>query len=138
MNHEALKIRYSRYFLQTLVFEENGNLISSCDSLFATELWLGQNLYQKFPLLGSLQDAIHALDQSAKPISLPAVEMNFYGYKGIFDFDIYVHPSDEKLRVWMILDNTPLYRHLQEVQQERNLLKMENEDLRLGRQISRR
>jgi len=80
MNHEALKIRYSRYFLQTLVFEENGNLISSCDSLFATDLWLGQSLYQKFPLLGSLQDAIHALDQSAKPISLPAVEMNFDGY----------------------------------------------------------
>lgn len=138
MEIDALKIRYVKRFLQVIIFHENGNYHSSCDSLIDTSLWEGSNLYEKFPLLTSLREPIALLDQAAKPISLPAVDMNLEGFNGIFDLDIYVHPEDEALRAWMLQDNTDLYRCLQEIQQERNVLRMEMEDLQNGKNIQRR
>lgn len=138
MRIDGLKIKYVNRFLQVIIFHENGKFHSSCDSLMDTSLWQGGNLYEKFPMLSSLKDPIRLLDQAAKPISLPAVDIDMEGLSGIYDLDIYVHPDDDRLRVWMIHDNTDLYRYLQQIQQERNVLRMEMEDLRNGKSIQRR
>ncbi|MCI4670986.1 MAG: hypothetical protein MRZ79_22810 [Bacteroidia bacterium] len=138
MEIDKLKVRYANRFLQVIIFHENGLFHSSCNSLVDTRLWDGSNLYEKFPILSSLKDPVRLLDQAAMPISLPAVDMDMEGFTGIFDLDIFAHPDIDEYRVWMIRDNTDLYKYLQEIQQERNVLRMEIEDIRNGKSIQRR
>ncbi|MEO0895160.1 MAG: hypothetical protein AAFY71_01990 [Bacteroidota bacterium] len=138
MSIDTLKLRYCSQFLQTVIFDRSGAFIESCDSMTDTTLWAGQNIFEMFPVLASMKDPIQMLDQAAKPISLPMVEMSIGSLKGVFDFDIYVHPQDQDKRVWMFMNSTMVYRYLQEIQQERNVLRMELEDLKRGRSIQRR
>jgi len=138
MNINALKLRYTGQFLQAVIFHKSGGYITSCNSLTDTQHWVGTNLYDTFPLLGSMQETIQRHESSGKPITLPMVEMAIEKINGVFDFDIFVHPQNPDLRVWMIMNSTTVYKYLQEIQQERNVLRMEIEDLKNGRQIPRR
>ncbi|MEO1452004.1 MAG: hypothetical protein AAFV07_20905, partial [Bacteroidota bacterium] len=56
------------------------------------------------------------------------VDFSLEGRHGVYDFEIYAHPRQRDLRVWMIHDHTVLYQYFQEIQQERNLLLLERED----------
>lgn len=138
MKLQELKLRYVQRFSQIVVFTHDGQFVDSCNSLAETHTWHGTSLLDRFPILSGLQDAIKIMDQGLKPICLPAIEMAIENRPGVFDFEIYVHPQDPDLRVWMIYDQTPFYRYLQEIQQERNVLRMEKEDLLADRDIDRR
>ncbi|MEL6134011.1 MAG: hypothetical protein AAFR59_11670 [Bacteroidota bacterium] len=138
MKLQDLKLSYVKQFSQIVTFSHEGTFVDSCNSLVETHTWHGTSLYERFPILTSLQEAIKIMDQGPKPICLPAIEMSIEGRPGVFDFEIYVHPQDANLRVWMIYDNTSFYRYLQEIQQERNVLRMEKEDLMGQKDINRR
>ena len=133
MNLKELKLQLLDSHSQLIVFERTGAFIDSCNSLKDLSQLKGQSVFDQFPELEGLQKAIMELSPMDKPISLPAVDFSFKGERGYFDFEIYAHPDDPNLAMWLLLDQTPLYKYFQEIQQERNILLIEKEDRKSGK-----
>lgn len=127
MNLKELKLRLLDHSAQVVVFDRQGQFVSSCHSLSDLSALEGTNVYAHFPLLAAMQETFEGLTQAALPVSLPAVEFLLMSRPGVFDFEFYAHPSDSNLLVWLLKDNTRLYRYLQEIQQERNELILRQE-----------
>ncbi|MDX1908495.1 MAG: hypothetical protein SF053_15775 [Bacteroidia bacterium] len=125
MNLSTLKLRLLNHLSQVLVFRRDGTLVASCNSLADTSALEQASVYALFPMLDSIRELFDQLDQSAKPIAIPAVDGPMLGRPGVYDFEIYGHPESPELLVCLVVDHTALYRRLQEVQQERNLLLLE-------------
>ena len=137
MNLKELKLQLLDSHSQLVLFERAGAYIDSCNSLKDLSYLKGRSVFDEFPELEGLQKAILGLSPMDKPISLPAVDFQFNGDRGFFDFEIYAHPDNPDLAMWLLLDQTPLYRYFQEIQQQRNLLLIEKEDRKNGRFYNR-
>ncbi|MEO1451714.1 MAG: hypothetical protein AAFV07_19450, partial [Bacteroidota bacterium] len=114
MSLPELKLRYLQHKAQIVVFEsETGLILESCHGLADLQPLVGKSIYAHYPLFEGIRMALLDLDQAAKPITLPAVDFSLEGRHGVYDFEIYAHPRQRDLRVWMIHDHTVLYQYFQ-------------------------
>ncbi len=128
MNLKELREKYLYPNAQVLTFGKDGKLFDSCHTIIDIQSYIGQSLYSLFPELGSIRLAILSLRRGDREIELPAVESNFFGLHGIFDFRLLAHPMIQDQYVWIVLNQTRMYHILRDIQQERNQLKIWKED----------
>ena len=114
---------------QLIVFDRAGHLLESCHALVDLKAFIGSSLYERYPLLDSLKEVLQNLSSSSLPLSLPGVDFSFEGRWGYYDFELFVHPEHPNKLVWILLDNTALYRYFRPIQQERNEMLADQERL---------
>jgi len=102
-----LKAKQSR---QRLLLDEKGNLIASCDSIFASNRFLGKAILSYFPLVDSVFPIIKRLQLNDPEVSFGGVETTFNLLEGLYDFTFVRMRSDRgELILWIIEDRTEDY-----------------------------
>lgn len=127
MNLNELKLSLIQSKTQIIVFGKDGPILNSCESMERIGSFVNSSLYDMDPLFKSMERQIKAMGISDQPIFIPCVEFDFLGRKGFFDFQLSVHPDYPDLRVWLVVDNSPVYKYYQKIQQQRNELLLEKE-----------
>lgn len=125
MNLNQLKAQLLDPSAQIILFRKDGMLVDSCESLTELEAWKEQSLYDLVPLLKSMEMAFEHIGEEV--IDLPCVDFNLNQRHGYYDFTFQQHPEDPELIIWLIKDQTRIYRYYLAIQQERNLLRLEKE-----------
>lgn len=132
MNLSELKASLLDRETQLILFRRDGTFVASDQALSDLQEWKGKSLYDLVPLLQSLAPALQHISGS-DVIELPCVDFDFPGYCGYFDFAFQPHPEDADCLLWLIKDQTKMYRYYARVQQERNELRLEKEYRDLGK-----
>ncbi|MEO0472705.1 MAG: hypothetical protein AAF206_24025 [Bacteroidota bacterium] len=130
-----LKGEYMRQKAQIMLFDRKGVLLESCHALADVKPMLGQSVYELFPIIDSMQSVIWEQNKDADPIRIPAVDFSLNQRKGYFDFELFPHPEQEDQAVWILIDQTRVYKYFQKVQQQRNVMLVEKEYRENGRDI---
>ncbi|MEM7659821.1 MAG: hypothetical protein AAF399_27150 [Bacteroidota bacterium] len=112
---------------QLIVFTRSGKMVDSCHTFLSIESILGESVYERYPILQSLQSVLEHLEGNDGPIHLPGVDFSFEGRSGYYDFELFAHPSEADWLVWVLLDNSALYKYFRPIQQERNELRAQHE-----------
>lgn len=139
-------IRYKRDFLlelthyQIVMFDKNGSLIDSCDSVFPLQHLKNQNIYEIFFFLDGMQDILNNLQ---KPLLLPLMRPNIKDFEDkIFNFTFKKEVFDPIANrnstpetplnvVWIIEDITETSLRQQEIQQESRVAQIDKEFLEI-------
>ena len=119
MNLQQQKTAYLKNKSQFVIFDQNGNCLDSCDTLFP---FSGQkeSLFKKIYFLESTKDTIMDF-QPGDEMEFPCIEFNHEGKSGYYDFTLALRKINGKeVFLWIILDFTNHYRSLINIQQERN------------------
>lgn len=116
---------------QIIVFHKEGQMIESCHCLSDLQSWEGKNIYEMLPLLKSMKMAFEHIGNDV--IDLPCVDFVLQQRHGYYDFVFQKHPENPDHIVWLIKDQTRVYRYYQAIQQERNLLRLEKEYKDIGK-----
>ncbi len=119
-------------FIQIVLFDAQGHVIDSCDTLFPLKA-NQENIFERIYVLESIQNDIQALDSK---LEIKMVEFSHYKRDGFFDF--LIHPSNIKGEFHLIIkDQTQVYEYMQHVQTQKNKSIIKNEQLqRLNQKIS--
>ena len=88
---------------------------------------MGESVFERYPILQSLQSVLENLQPSDGPVHLPGVDFSFEGRWGYYDFELFAHPTEADQLVWVLLDNSALYKYFRPIQQERNELRAQHE-----------
>jgi len=104
---------------QSMTLDEKGLLLTSCDSLFSTEDFVGQNMIEHFPFLESVFLELLSKLELGRLIHFPRVETKHLFLKGIYDYTFrIIRIRDEKWGIqWDIVDATKEYQALKKQQQ---------------------
>jgi hypothetical protein len=133
MKLKDLKYRLLDQRAQIIVFHKSGELLDSCHSLVNLEASIGRSVYDKWPVLEGVRATMETLGTLEPYYRLPAVEFALPDLNGIFDFEFYPHPEEPQQVLWLMLDQSRIYRYFQRIQQERNVLLLEKEYRDTGR-----
>ncbi len=126
---ERYKYNYFSRHSQLILFDFNGYLMESCDSLFSTQSFANTSMTSWFLFMESVFESLKTLEIGEK-IKFNAVEPQFSALPGIYDFDFFIHLLDkQKICCWVINDCTEQYKQYQIMQQESNDLKIIQEHL---------
>ncbi len=130
MNPQLLKTELLNSTAQIIVFDDAGNLLSSCDTLFHITSHITYSLYSEIPVLESLQYSLAELEPEDE-LKFPCMWFDSFGASGYYDFTF----IRKKLSfIWLIQDFTKIYSDHIHVQQERNQSILTSELLELHRQ----
>ena len=143
-------IKYKKDFLlelthyQIIMFDTNGILLDSCDTVFPLQHLKSQNIYEIFFFLDGMQDIFNELEA---PLLLPLMRPNIKNIEDkIFNFtfkkaafnpiDSKNHNEDNKNNsllniVWIIEDITETSSRQQEIQQESRVAQIDKEFLEI-------
>ncbi|MEL6651044.1 MAG: hypothetical protein AAFQ87_09615 [Bacteroidota bacterium] len=121
---------------QVVIFDLEGQIIESCDTIVSVETWPSANVFDQWPVLEGIRHILPELSNLEIPFRLPAVELSSFGLEGIFDFEFTIHPEHPEQIVWLMCDQSKIYRYFRRVQQERNMLLLEKEYRQNGRKIT--
>ena len=140
-------IKYKKDFLlelthyQIVMFDINGNLIDSCDSIFPLQHLKNKNIYDIFFFLDGMQDIFSDLKT---PLLLPLMRPNIKNFEDkIFNFTFKkaafnpidnqnIAENDSPLSiVWIIEDITETSSRQQEIQQESRVAQIGKEFLEI-------
>ncbi len=132
MNLNELKLSILNQYAQLVVFDRSGTIVDSCNSLVDLSAAIGRSAYDLFPFIDSIQHDLHVLDTGSENLTYWGVESSIYGLDGFFDFEVAIHESADDCYLWLIQERSEFYRTYQEVQGERNLLRMQQEYHKLG------
>ncbi|MEL7534541.1 MAG: hypothetical protein AAFN10_24760 [Bacteroidota bacterium] len=135
MSPKDLKYQFLNRYHQVIIFDLKGNLLGSCNSMIDLDQLPNQNVFDQWPVLESVRPALSQLEELDIPFRLPAVELSLPELKGIFDFEFSVHPEQPEQIIWLLIDQTRIYRYFRRIQQERNMLLLEKEYRETGRSI---
>lgn len=131
MTLRELKYQMLNETAQVIVFHKEGRMVETCHSLSNIESWEGENIYEIMPLLKSMRIAFEHIGNDI--IDLPCVDFILQQRHGYYDFTFRAHPENPDHIVWIIKDQTRIYRYYQAIQQERNLLRLEKEYKDIGK-----
>ncbi len=109
-------------FIQQIYLTPDGQILESCDSIFATKSLRGQSVAAAFPVLESCwQSFFQPENADFREFALRGVHMVFPGFDGIFDFKfLKVWFGQREAVYWFIVERTEYYRLHQAEQQRRN------------------
>ncbi len=125
---QQIKNRYTS-FIQIILFDKNGHLLSTCSSIFSFSET--NSIFDQIYILESLKENIF---NSKEAIELKMVEFEFDNKRGFYDFII--EKIEENVFSLCIVDQTPVYNYMQNVQTQKNLSIIKNEQLqRLNKKI---
>lgn len=123
MNLPELKSRMLDDSAQIVVFrKEDGLMVDSCHKLSDVSGWQGQSLYDLIPLLKSM--AMVWANIGEEVVDIPCVDFVLEQRQGYYDFVFRRHPDNPDLILWLIKDQTRIYRYYQGIQQERNEMRL--------------
>ena len=122
MNIKDLKLLFLKHMVQVVVFDNNGVLVESCNSIIDFSKITGSSFYDHHPMIESIKTQIWKLKPQDDPIQLPCVETHTDGKTLFLDYYIGRHPENPNWSVCCFLDQTNYYDELRFVQQERNEL----------------
>lgn len=111
---------------QSMTLDEKGLLLTSCDSLFSTEDFVGKNMIDYFPFLESVFLELLAELEVGRIMHFPKVETKHAFLTGFYDYIFrIIRIQDDRWGIqWDIVDATEQYRVLKKQQQsdhEKNL-----------------
>ncbi len=112
---------------QVIVFRKSdGRVINSCNRLSNVEAWKGRSLYDFVPLIKSMEMVWNHMEDET--VDLPCVDFILEQRQGYYDFLFRLHPEHPELIVWLIKDQTRIYRYYQGIQQQRNEMLLNQRD----------
>jgi hypothetical protein len=118
--NNALLLKMKR-FKQTLLLDETGLLVESCDSLFLANNLKGQSMTMYFPFLESVFDDLLIKLELNHTVIFPGVETKHEFLPGYYDYVFTsVRKNGEALIEWQILDATDEYTQVKQEQQSFN------------------
>lgn len=120
MTAKEYKVKYLLQKMQVVQFTRAGVLIDSCDALLDISSFKNENLYRVFSFLESLQSVISELTPANGDLCFPRMEIVYRGEELALDFILKVNEENDDIIIWIIQDLTSQYKHLFNIQQERN------------------
>ena len=114
---------------QFILFNIDGTLLESCDSLFPTHELHNQIVYEWFPFLEGITDVLQMMEPGQEML-FQKVQKPSAQLPGAYDFNIarpIINPADTLLLI--IADHTEAYRQYQALQQQFNELYIEKQRL---------
>ncbi len=91
---------------QIIMFDHEGTILRSCDTLFQINHQLGNNIYTIFPLLSNYKKDLENLIEQSEPFFIPCMPFAHHHFKSICDFVFIRHDElQEIIFSWMISDN---------------------------------
>lgn len=126
---EQYRTEYINQHYQFMLFDLNGLLMESCDSLFSTKQLASKPVQTWFSFMESLFESLKVSGIN-KDLIFKAVKPLFSELSGIYDFRFSVLESEgRKAYRWIIIDYTSQYEEYQKLQQKYNDLKIIHENL---------
>ena len=104
---------------QTMTMTEEGELLTSCDSLFPTHSLTSNNLRDQFPFLDSVYDELVENLEVGQVVTFPKVETKHPFLSGYYDYNfrlIRIYKDQIGIQ-WEVVDATEEYIALKEKQQ---------------------
>ena len=104
---------------QTITMNSEGELLTSCDTLFSIDTLSTNNMREQFPFLDSVFNDLLENLELGKAISFPRVATKHTFLKGFYDYRfqlIKIHPEAFGIQ-WELLDSTEYYAALKAKQQ---------------------
>lgn len=130
MNLESLKIRHLANRTQWVRIQLKGTFVDSCETLFVIPPEFHVDMFAFDLTLESLREVLPALAPD-EPLLFPAINAEFPGRTGTFDYEFIRDPENENQFIWILTDFSREYAHLREMQQERNESLIEKERVAL-------
>ena len=127
MNLDTLKFEYFKPNSQVILFDENGMVTTSCDTM--VRVAPGLNVFEEVPFLQGLQELVQSLRPGAD-LTYRCVHTSLFGLTTFFDFCIREHSSSpDKTYMFAFYDFKDQYLNILELQQERNVGHIQNQSL---------
>lgn len=120
MSINNLKLKYLEKKNQIIVFDIEGNLIDSCNTLLDVKKYQQESIYAIFPFLESIKITLINPTYPNNEHYFPRVEFTSENKTFVFDFTFYRQLNNNHI-IWILEDLTKQYQHLYEIQKERNL-----------------
>ncbi|MBV6647181.1 MAG: LytTR family transcriptional regulator [Cyclobacteriaceae bacterium] len=127
MNLNELKLAYFKRRSQIVVFDHDGIVLESCNTL--SSISNGINLFEEIPFMQGLQHEIAKL-RIGEPVIYNCIHTSVFDYQSFFDFIIRkVEDGDDVKWVWLIYDFHEQYENILELQQQRNVSHLQKTSL---------
>jgi len=104
---------------QTMTMNDEGELLTSCDSLFPTHSLKSNNLREQFPFLDSVFNELLENLEVGNVVSFPKVATKHPFLSGFYDYSfrlIRIYKDQTGIQ-WEVIDATEEYNALKEKQQ---------------------
>lgn len=112
---------------QFILLDQEGSLVDSCNSLFDTSL-KSQEVNKWMPLFESIESQILLLELDSPELFLPKIQAPMQELRGFYDFSFSkIEYNEKQLILWIIYDNTKIYKDFFSYQQNRNELVLKNQ-----------
>ena len=115
---------------QTMTMNAEGELLTSCDSIFPSIALTSNNLRNQFPFLDSVYDELLENLEVGQVVNFPKVETKHPFLSGYYDYSfrlIRIHKNQRGIQ-WEVIDATEEYNVLKEKQQSDHEGDMENDN----------
>jgi len=113
---------------QFILFDIHGNLLESCNSLFPTQDIRKQIVYEWFPFLEGIADALQMM-KPGQEMLFQRVQKPSAQLPGAYDFNIARPITNPDTLLLIIADHSEAYRQYQALQQQFNELYIEKQRL---------
>ncbi len=123
-------LKHRSKFSQLIILDEQALIISSCDSIFDTQVLKESPVVSWFPFLESIYSNVWSMVEKDSNITFNKVETSLAELPGIYDFTFSTLTIQNKqLLLWSIYDYTDLYEDFKQFQQRKNELEIHRETL---------
>jgi len=111
---------------QFVLFNIEGKLLESCNSLFQTSTLGDQTVFEWFPFLEAITDVIRMLDLGEE-VLFQRIQKPSALMPGAYDFKVIRPITEVDTLLMIIVDHTEMYRQYQALQQQFNELYIEKQ-----------
>ena len=131
------KTNYLAKRSQFVIFDFDGLLLNSCNTLIDLSQYKSNSLFEKFPIIESLCAQFNDLEVNGETISIPRIEMKIDEEDRYFDYIFSKIEVENSHSILLIInDYTAQYEYLIKVQQERNEAIVDNEYLLIEQELN--
>ena len=123
-----IKKRRVPKFCQTILFDLNGQIIESCDTLFSASSFSNTSVVEWFDLMESIFSSILELKVGDQEISFTKVHAPCEDLPGFYDFTFSkIKIKNSEYILWYTYDYTHVYQELLDYQQKKNELDIQRQ-----------
>jgi signal transduction histidine kinase len=124
------QLRHRSKFSQLILLNDQALIVSSCDSIFNTQLFKNNPVTNWFPFIESIFSTIWPIINSQSNITFNKIQTPIPELPGLYDFTFSKKVIDNsEFILWSIYDFSDLYEDLKQFQQRKNELEIHRETL---------